>query len=447
MNSVSPSASSSNSTGTAPISTATIATTVDQNDRVNDELPVLLVASSPTGPTPAITASTTARHSLSPATATTVAASFEPPLPSNKRPKRSPQEDAPGGPTFTTVPSSSGEAHTTTTDTTSRDYYFDSYAHHAIHEEMLKDTVRTQAYRNAILQNKHLFENKIVLDVGCGTGILSMFAVQAGAKHVYAVDSSAIAVQAQQIVERNHFQDKITVIRGKVEEIELPSTTPHVDVILSEWMGYSLLYESMLESVLFARDKWLRPSTGIVFPDKAVMYIAAIEDGQVKHDRLDYWENVYGFDMTPIQEIAYQEPVVDTIDPKAIVTDCVPILKLDILTCKKEDLSFESTFRLEMQRNDFVHGLVTYFECAFTQETHKPIAFSTAPFCPYTHWKQTILYLQRHELKVCAGERLEGKLRMTPNARNNRDLDIRVVLNFRGKYEKLENETFEYRLR
>ena len=69
----------------------------------------------------------------------------------------------------------------------------------------------------AIKQNSHLFRDKIVLDVGCGTGILSMFASQVGAKHVYAVDCSSIAEQARQIVLRNGFgADKITVIHGKV---------------------------------------------------------------------------------------------------------------------------------------------------------------------------------------------------------------------------------------
>ena len=101
---------------------------------------------------------------------------------------------------------------------TSKDYYFDSYAHHAIHEEMLKDEVRTKTYEMAIKQNKYLFKDKIILDVGCGTGILSMFAAQAGAKHVYAVDCSSIADQARKIVELNGFSDKITVIKGKVRQ-------------------------------------------------------------------------------------------------------------------------------------------------------------------------------------------------------------------------------------
>lgn len=78
---------------------------------------------------------------------------------------------------------------------TSKDYYFDSYSHHGIHEEMLKDEVRTRTYQMAILNNSHLFRNKVVLDVGCGTAILSMFAVQAGAAVVYAVDCSSIIHQ------------------------------------------------------------------------------------------------------------------------------------------------------------------------------------------------------------------------------------------------------------
>mmetsp|Transcript_51933 Transcript_51933/g.52908 ORF Transcript_51933/g.52908 Transcript_51933/m.52908 type:complete len:449 (+) Transcript_51933:44-1390(+) len=329
-------------------------------------------------------------------------------------------------------------------DRTSKDYYFDSYAHHAIHEEMLKDEVRTRTYEMAIKHNAHLFRNKIVLDVGAGTGILSMFASQAGAKHVYAVDCSSIAEQARQIVQKNGFgPDKITVIQGKIEEIELPVL--EVDVIVSEWMGYFLLYESMLDTVIYARDKWLvKDGTGVVFPDKAVMYICAVEDGQIKKDRIDFWNNVYGFDMTPIQKIALQEPVVDIVDSKAVVSDAVPILHLDILTCRKEDVEFAADFKLTANRNDYIHGLVAYFECAFTQ-VHKPIGFSTSPFCRYTHWKQTIFYLPEN-LVICDKEKITGHITCKPNRKNRRDLDIGISILVDGEHSK-SSFSVDYRLR
>lgn len=66
---------------------------------------------------------------------------------------------------------------------------------------------------------------------------------------------SNIIHQAREIVKDNHLSDKITLIQGKMEEVELP--VKHVDIIISEWMGYFLLYESMLDTVLVARDKYL----------------------------------------------------------------------------------------------------------------------------------------------------------------------------------------------
>ena len=120
---------------------------------------------------------------------------------------------------------------------------------------MLKDEVRTKSYRDAIVKNAHLFKGKVVLDVGCGTGILSMFAAQAGAKLVIGVDMSSIIHQARKIVEKNGFKDVIVLLQGKMEEVVLP--VPKVDIIISEWMGYFLLYESMLDTVLWARDHYL----------------------------------------------------------------------------------------------------------------------------------------------------------------------------------------------
>jgi len=347
-----------------------------------------------------------------------------------------------------------------TNDTgTSRDYYFDSYAHHGIHEEMLKDTVRTETYKNAILNNKHLFRDKIVLDVGCGTGILSMFAAQAGAKHVYAIDCSDIVTKAKEIISLNGYDDSITVMKGKVEDTtELPnlktfSTDNKVDIIISEWMGYFLLYESMLDTVLHARDKWLVPQNGIIFPDKATMYLCGVEDGMVKRDRIDFWSNVYGFDMSPIRDVALHEPIVDVIDSKQIITDTVPIFSVDLLTCSRASSkeynnvnSFQSNFQLVTTRDDFLHGLISYFECEFTQVHAQTLRLSTSPFCHYTHWKQTVFYLQ-DVLTICENDDIVGVIDCKPNPNNDRDLDIQIQLVINGKFINNYQTQMMYRLR
>ena len=187
---------------------------------------------------------------------------------------------------------------------TSMDYYADSYAHFGIHEEMLKDEVRTLSYRQAIQNNPHLFKGKTVLDVGCGTGILCMFAAKAGAKKVIGVDMSNIIDQARVIVKANGLDNIISLVKGKLEEVDLGlGPDGKVDIIVSEWMGYFLLYESMLDTVLLARDKYLRPD-GIMMPDHATLYLSAIEDQEYKEEKIDFWDNVYGFDYSCIKEIA-----------------------------------------------------------------------------------------------------------------------------------------------
>jgi len=134
--------------------------------------------------------------------------------------------------------------------------YASSYSNYGIHLEMLQDKVRTETYMKSMLENSEYFKDKVVLDVGCGTGILSMFAAKAGAKLVVAVDMSGVIDQAKQIAEENGLKDKIVFVRGKMEEVQLP--VDKVDIIISEWMGYFLLYESMLDSVIYARNKYLK---------------------------------------------------------------------------------------------------------------------------------------------------------------------------------------------
>ncbi|CAL5074680.1 unnamed protein product [Urochloa decumbens] len=326
-------------------------------------------------------------------------------------------------------------------DKTSADYYFDSYSHFGIHEEMLKDIVRTKTYQNVITQSSFLIKDKIVLDVGAGTGILSLFCAKAGAKHVYAIECSQMADMAKEIVNTNGYSNVITVIKGKVEEIELP--VPKVDVIISEWMGYFLLFENMLNTVLYARDKWLAED-GVVLPDKCSLHLTAIEDAEYKEDKIEFWNNVYGFDMSCIKKQAMMEPLVDTVDANQIVTNCQLLKTMDISKMTSGDASFTVPFKLTAERNDYIHALVAYFNVSFTK-CHKLMGFSTGPRSKATHWKQTVLYLE-DVITICEGETLTGSMTVSNNKKNPRDIDIKLKYSLNGQRSQVSRTQF-YKMR
>ena len=148
---------------------------------------------------------------------------------------------------------------------------------------MLQDETRTGTYREAILKNAIDFKDKVVMDVGCGSGILSIFAAQAGAKKVYAVEASNMADSAKILIEHNRLSHIITVVKSKIEDIS-PDLIPlnSVDVLVSEPLGTYLYNERMLETYIIARDKFLKSSAQpMMFPSSANFFITPFEDMEI----------------------------------------------------------------------------------------------------------------------------------------------------------------------
>lgn len=112
--------------------------------------------------------------------------------------------------------------------------YFEAYNDVSVHELMIKDRPRMEAYARAVQRAEKDIRGKVVVDVGCGTGILSLLCARAGARKVYAIEASDMAEYAEQIVRQNGLEDVVEVVHARVEDIELPEKA---DVLISEWMA------------------------------------------------------------------------------------------------------------------------------------------------------------------------------------------------------------------
>jgi len=312
------------------------------------------------------------------------------------------------------------------TEDSSASQYFQFYGYLSQQQNMMQDFVRTSTYQKAILDNPSDFAGKVVLDVGAGSGILSFFAQQAGAKRVYAVEASSIAKFAGQLVESNKVSNVIKVISGKIEEINLPEK---VDIIISEPMGYMLLNERMLETYLHAK-KWLKPE-GKMFPTRGDLHIAPFTDESLymeQFNKVNFWyqEYFHGVNLCSLREAAmkeyFKQPIVDTFD-------------IGICTAKTERhiIDFQTTHETELHRIEIplnfhilqsgtIHGLAFWFDVAFIG-SNTTVWLSTAPTQPLTHWYQ-VRCLLSEPIFAKQGQLVTGRVLMVANAKQSYDLTI-----------------------
>jgi protein arginine N-methyltransferase 1 len=331
--------------------------------------------------------------------------------------------------------------------------YFCSYAYLYHQKQMLMDHVRMKAYHTAIVGNPSLFEGKVVLDVGTGSGVLAIWAAQAGASKVFACEFTDMANHARKLVEANGLSDVVEVIQSSVEDLQLPC---QVDIIVSEWMGYILLRESMLDSVIRARNRWLKPG-GAMFPSHATMLFSAVSFEEDREHKINEycssmrdWEgfseqmssmyNVKMDALTPSFKKEQQDYYVYSglwteLKPEHVIGQPVVIKRLDLHTCTMKDSEGVDpiNFRLDVPFDSTVSGFAGWFTVDFNGSKDMPVSqrvvLSTGPEAGYTHWGQQVFYL-KDAIDCSAGMSFEGELSMTRQDKNKRlynlNLDFRI---------------------
>ncbi|XP_049304572.1 histone-arginine methyltransferase CARMER [Bactrocera dorsalis] len=312
------------------------------------------------------------------------------------------------------------------TEESSASQYFQFYGYLSQQQNMMQDYVRTSTYQRAILGNSIDFHNKIILDVGAGSGILSFFAVQAGAAKVYAIEASNMAQYAQQLVNSNNVQDKIFVMPGKIEEIEIPEM---VDVIISEPMGYMLYNERMLETYLHAR-KWLKPN-GKMFPTHGDLHIAPFSDESLyseQYNKANFWYQsaFHGVDLTTLHKEGmkeyFRQPIVDTFDIRICMAKSVRHV-CDFLRDNENDLhNIDIPLQFHILQTGICHGLAFWFDVEFCGSSQQ-VWLSTSPTAPLTHWYQVRCLLPM-PIFIKQGQLLTGRVLLEANRRQSYDVTI-----------------------
>lgn len=288
-----------------------------------------------------------------------------------------------------------------------------------------------------------------------------------------------MAKHAKSVMVANGVDDVVTVIQGAVEEIDLPfeedgldsnegnASTQVVDIIISEWMGYFLLRESMLDSLIRARDKFLKPDTGLMFPSHTTMYFAPVADEEERKlcsqeysnsmsDWFEFAEStkaVYGVEMKILEgdfEREQKEYYMlssrwSELSPDAVLAEPSMIKHLDMATCTIEDSrgiskgAKDSEFDFIVDGYGPVSGFAGWFTADFKSRTDPegsnkapkllhPAFLSTGPENGYTHWGQQTFYLAS-PIPLLKGQktRITGNIEMMRTKENSRLYNCRIT--------------------
>jgi predicted nicotinamide N-methyase len=276
------------------------------------------------------------------------------------------------------------------------------------HRGMLADSSRVMAFRKAI--EARVRPGDHVIDVGAGSGILSLLAARAGARVVHALEATSIIEDARAIAEINGLADRIRFVRG--DAAGFINTEP-ADLVIGEWAGMYLFEEwRHFDAFAQVRDKHLTLG-GVVIPAKARVFLSPIEDSRLYVERgPGFWERpVWGFDFGLVhakqldrtRRIIVQAAKQGLLFPEEILT-------VDCASADSRAYFFEHEFAYAVSHDATCHGFLGYF----TLELAPDIVLDTSPFSAETSWRQS--YFPIEQIPVSRGDTLVISIKAAPDA-------------------------------
>jgi len=223
-----------------------------------------------------------------------------------------------------------------------------------LHRELLLDDVRTNAYREAI--RHFVAPGSVVLDLGAGSGILSFFACEAGARRVFAVERQHTADVVTLLAKHLRYADRIEVIHDRSTNIELPEPA---DLLVTETLGPFGFDEHILSSVIDARTRLIR-SDATIIPQRIDLSIVPVEAPALFERHVGWWEgNHFGFDLSPLSVFASNVIYVANVDAASFLATPSTVISTDLATVPSADV--EGTARFTTTRAGLLCGFAGWF--------------------------------------------------------------------------------------
>lgn len=313
--------------------------------------------------------------------------------------------------------------------------YFYYFGKMRSHEGMMNDLGRSETYRKAIQGNPDNFKDKIIMDVGSGSGLLAFFAIQAGAKKVYAVEAGNMHSVIRTLADANGWGDRIVVINKVLQDMtedDCPGNS--VDTIVAETLGTFLFGERGIETMLVARDRFLKKD-GAIFPTQATLSMAPFSDRKLYENtnaRTQFWtgDDFFGIKLSSVADRARREQFSQVlhcmVDPDCLAAKQVDVV-YDFRTLNQADLrQIHTDYSFTFPEDTEIHGLAGWFVADFIGSNQKS-ALSTSPFDILTHWFQVRMLIPE-PLSCVKGETLKGTIDMQANEQQTYDCKIDMTL-------------------
>jgi protein arginine N-methyltransferase 1 len=293
------------------------------------------------------------------------------------------------------------------------------------HHTMLRDTLRVQAYERAISRHSR---GRSVVEIGCGSGILSIFAARAGARRVVAIEESGIAGLAAEMFRANGCDGVVELRLANSRDVELAEPA---DLIIHEILGVDPFFENLLPCMRDARERLLRPG-GRFLPYRLQVEVVGLELDERRPSQLAaearQLEGLYGVDLGPLARL------LAALDPQQIprylaesadfrqrpLSGELTIFDIDFNTGPLADAGDAREVRLPIREAGVLGGVAVSFRAHLDEE----IQLTNNPFAPLTHWGRDVRGLSRR-VPVAPGDEVALRLELrTERGRQKLHVDL-----------------------